>query len=94
MIGVLRGSAMAPLPALVMFFPLGIALGYGVRALISKRRRNAARRRYIATGSHREWHIGRLSWRSPSFDTRRSPIGASAARSIGGLVLPYLQRRF
>jgi hypothetical protein len=39
------------------FFPIfiaGIAVGYGVRAVISSRRRAQLRRRYQVTGSYRQ----------------------------------------
>jgi hypothetical protein len=41
---------MAPLPTFVLVLLVGIALGYGIRALISNRRRAAARRRFIERG--------------------------------------------
>jgi hypothetical protein len=45
-------SAMTSLAILVVFLA-GIALGYAIRAAISRRRRAAARLRYIETGSYR-----------------------------------------
>jgi hypothetical protein len=41
------------LGSLLTTFIAGIAIGYGVRAVISSRRRAEARRRYDATGSYR-----------------------------------------
>jgi hypothetical protein len=38
------------LPLAVVFL-IGIAVGYGIRAIISQRRRTEARRRYDARGS-------------------------------------------
>jgi hypothetical protein len=37
----------------VTIFLAGMLAGYGVRALVSSRRRAAARQRYIETGSYR-----------------------------------------
>jgi hypothetical protein len=43
-------NLMAPLPTLALVLLVGIVLGYGTRALISNRRRAAARRRFIERG--------------------------------------------
>lgn len=39
----------------VLLFLVGMMVGYGIRAIISSRRRVEARRRYLATGSHRPY---------------------------------------
>ena len=43
---------MAPLEALILGFVVGGGVGYGIRALMSSRRRAQAQRRFIETGTH------------------------------------------
>ena len=48
----LSGAYLAVLAVSLPAFIVGIMVGYGVRAAISRRRQAAARRRYSATGSY------------------------------------------
>jgi hypothetical protein len=48
----LSGAYLSVLEVSLPAFIIGIMVGYGVRAAISRRRQAAARRRYIATGSY------------------------------------------
>lgn len=49
----LSGESLSILVSYLLIFLAGVAIGYGIRAVISWRRRVAARQRYIATGSYR-----------------------------------------
>jgi hypothetical protein len=50
----LSGAYFSVLEVSLPAFIVGIIVGYGVRAAISRRRQAAARRRYSATGSYRQ----------------------------------------